>query len=346
MKFLFHLTITGILLIFSGCFSTKKDNPDPAFYYWKTAFNFSEEDAQFCNENKIKELYVRFFDLEYNWEFTSLIPVARLQNKTPFPNHFSVVPVIYIDNESLLQVNKNKIEDVARKTWAKINRMHHRYAKTPLREIQFDCDWNESTKELFFYFLKVFRKYSGTTQISSTIRLYQYKYYEKAGVPPVDKGVLMYYNMSDIRDESIDNYIFDHKEGSKYLESAEHYPLMLDVALPIYKQGVEYNAHGEIVRLIQHEKMQEMISSGEARLLDDNRYTVDRSDYYSGHSFFGDAYVEHIIRYEEVSKNDLINAADELSLHFPGARVLFFDLQQTYYKNYPKHFFHELKDRF
>ena len=57
------------------------------------------------------------------------------------------------------------------------------------KEVQFDCDWTESTRVQYFAFLRESRKLFSGWRVSSTVRLYQYKYPEKAGVPPIERGM-------------------------------------------------------------------------------------------------------------------------------------------------------------
>lgn len=248
-----------------------------------------------------------------------------------------IIPVIYIDNDALSDCDPVQIPEMARKTWAKVKRMHDRNCSTPLKEIQFDCDWNESTKESFFSFIEHFRTYSENIRISSTIRLYQYKYPEKTGIPPVDAGVLMYYNMSDIRELEVPNYILNPDEGEKYLQHVSTYPLQMDVALPIYKQGVEYYPDGTVAGLIRGEEVDKMIKNGTLQHEHDNYYRIQ--SLWPPEIESESQHIGNIVRYEEVTPELLMKSASRLSAHFPNARVIFFDLQQYHYSNFsPKTF--------
>jgi len=104
-----------------------------------------------------------------------------------------------------------------------------------LKEIQIDCDWTESTRDKYFEFLRAIKKEFKDKMISCTIRMYPYKYPTKAGVPPVDKGMLMIYNVGDVTKAESGNSIFDKKEVTKYLNGKEKYPLILDYAFPIFE---------------------------------------------------------------------------------------------------------------
>jgi len=109
--------------------------------------------------------------------------------------------------------------------------------RTKITEVLIDCDWTEKTKENYFYLLSQLKKEMGNYTISATIRLWQYKYSEKAGIPPVDRGLLMCYNMQSHKKMEIENSIGSAEELAKYLTNKD-YKLDLDIALPIFQWSV------------------------------------------------------------------------------------------------------------
>lgn len=119
-----------------------------------------------------------------------------------------------------------------------------------VKEVQFDCDWTESTRDKYFAFLEECNRLFEEKLVSSTIRLYQYKYPEKAGIPPVKRGMLMCYNAGDVRDPKGGNSIFELDEVMKYLEDGE-YKLPLDYALPIFEWVLLYQ-NGEIKQILPY----------------------------------------------------------------------------------------------
>lgn len=102
-----------------------------------------------------------------------------------------------------------------------------------LKSIQIDCDWTAKTKDKYFHFLKELRKELPGREVSATVRLYPYKYPKKMGVPPVDRVVLMCYNLGGIATPQTVNSVFDLKELEKYLD-AKDYPLPVEIALPVF----------------------------------------------------------------------------------------------------------------
>ena len=114
--------------------------------------------------------------------------------------------------------------------------------------LQVDCDWTISTKEKYFNLLILLSNY--IEHLSATIRLHQIKYVKATGVPPVEKGVVMIYNLDSPADTNIRNSIFSFEKALLYLKgNLEHYPLQLDVALPAFSWGVHFH-HGKIKGLI------------------------------------------------------------------------------------------------
>ncbi len=140
-----------------------------------------------------------------------------------------VVPVIYIKNEVML--GEMDLNDLASKTIKLIDQINHTH-QLQCDEIQLDCDWTLTSKENYFRFVQLIKKISSKT-LSATIRLHQVKYFQKTGVPEIDRGVLMYYNMGKISSDS-SNSIYDDHIAERYTGSLQRYPLALDVALPVF----------------------------------------------------------------------------------------------------------------
>lgn len=101
-------------------------------------------------------------------------------------------------------------------------------------EVQIDCDWTTGTRDRYFAFLKALKARLPGREISVTVRLYPYKYRKKMGVPPVDRGLLMAYNLSPVTNAATSNSILEVAELKKYL-GGKKYPLPLDVALPTFR---------------------------------------------------------------------------------------------------------------
>lgn len=235
-----------VFLIIAGFFSCRDERSvRPAIYYWKTTFDPSAEDIRKIKAAGIRKLYLHFFDVKY--EAGGVVPVAKLQVETRLPEDLEIVPVVYITNESLQQTSLQGTDTLAYYVYQLMTAIsdnnHLRF-----EEIQLDCDWSDGTKEKYFRFLKAIRQISNK-KMSCTIRLHQIKYQEKTGVPPVDRGMLMFYNMGDLRNPATVNSIFDKTTAKKYLEHGLSYPLPLDLALAGFRWEVVIR-QGKIIALL------------------------------------------------------------------------------------------------
>lgn len=220
----------------------------PAFYYWKSVFKLSDDVRESLDRGGVKKLYIRFFDVV--WEDTKgPVPVAPVEFRTPVPQAFEVVPTVYITNQTLVKIAPGEVERLADRIYEKISQQLLRAGVKDVREIQLDCDWTLATRDKYFGLLKAFRKSAEGRKLSATIRLHQVKFAGKTGVPPVDRGLLMFYNMGSLKDTSTANSIYDTGTAQKYLSGFDEYPLPLDVGLPAYSWGVLIR-RGKVVNLI------------------------------------------------------------------------------------------------
>ncbi len=227
-------------MLLACCFllscSHKAEHVERAFYYWKSGYNYStEKETQLLRNLEVQKLYVKFFEVEKN-DVMGNIPVAKTSFSIYDIDSLSLVPTVYIRNEVFKNCTHGSLDTLADNVNFLINKYCGNYTfsrlKKPL-EYQMDCDWTPSTKDNYFYFLKKIKQIS-EKQISCTLRLYPYKYPDKMGVPPVDKAILMCYNLINPLEDHSRNSIFDIDEFSAYLKTKDDYPLHLDIALPVY----------------------------------------------------------------------------------------------------------------
>ncbi len=239
-----------ILVSFSSC-KNKIDNVERAFYFWRSKdWNLSDKEMQVCDSLKIQKLYVKFFEVDYNDEIGSFpISKTRLSSwRLDDLKITSIIPTVYLRNVNFLKSSKKDLDALA----DNINFLINKYQKAEFKnfsinEIQMDCDWTLKSKENYFYFLQKLKFISGK-EISATLRLYPYKYTDKMGVPPVDKVMLMCYNLLNPLENPSKNSILDLEELKSYLINVQPYPKHVDIALPIYSWAQVY--HNEIFSAI------------------------------------------------------------------------------------------------
>lgn len=239
-----YLIYLSICIFFYGCQKNREINR--SIYHWKTTFDPSNEEIQFLNQHRINTLYLRFFDVKT--ENGSVVPVAKVRFSRPIPKEMIVIPVVYITNESILKTPKNGIDSLANNIHRLLKELTGG-AAIGFSELQIDCDWTDQSKEKYFRLLKTIKSITHKN-ISATIRLHQIKYQEKTGIPPIDKGMLMFYNMGNLRDIETRNSIFESATAKKYHERGLNYPLPLDLALACFQWEVVLR-QGKVIALLK-----------------------------------------------------------------------------------------------
>lgn len=273
------IILSAIFLIISFfLISTKK--PEPlfiSFYSWENSF-----DKKDINE----KLYIKVLDIAYSTK----LEIVTTNLKTT-PKDF--VPVIYITNETMKNVDYSLVSNAILKTLKNLN----------FNEVQIDCDWSDSSQSNYFKLLEDL-KTKLNKPLSATIRLHQIKYYVKTGIPPVDYGVLMYYNMSDITNINTKNSILDNDIAKKYHYNFDNYKLKLKLALPLYSQAIQFR---ENKALSIFEGVERSDFDSNFIEISQNLYKVLNSTYFKGRYIYKD----DIFRFEDVKKEDLKIALDD-----------------------------------
>jgi len=256
----FSLSLVFILLT---CCSHPPRRVDRAYYYWKTG-EASSGERQFLKEQGIRKLYVRQLDVDWS-DVQGAIPlngsnIEALNDDLVRYDTFPVqmVPVVFITNKTFELITPRDIPLLAKRLVRRclpaydsmdIRYEHRHYMNFyggPIKpkEIQFDCDWTAKTSSAYFQFLREVRNLApDSIIISATIRLHQYKYPDKTGVPPVDRGMLMVYNISDPKQYTPEQSIFDLTKASAYFDRTEKYKLPLDIALPAWSWCLVFRDH-------------------------------------------------------------------------------------------------------
>ena len=132
---------------------TKRVEPTNAIYHWKGVFNPTSEEYAFMANNDIGRLYIRFFDIvaEYNHvaQVMEAVPIATTKFEGAVPYGVEVIPVTYITVEALRQMEGSESQ-YATLIIERMLAMASYNELGEIKEIQFDCDWTDSTRHIFF----------------------------------------------------------------------------------------------------------------------------------------------------------------------------------------------------
>ena len=284
-----RLTFAVLLcLCLHACVGGKKKTlapspPQRAFYYWRTTFHLSEAEIHALADLNIERLYVRLLDVDRESGDAAPRPVGQLTGLDATSlSRLEVVPVIYLRNRALRGLDAHATGRLADQIWQESQRTMARLG-TKWREIQLDCDWNETTRETFFALLTNLAPHTKLRKLSlsTTIRLHQVKYRERTGVPPVDRGMLMFYNMGPIDADSDTQAIFDAAHARPYLGRLHEYPLPLDVALPIWSWVVQVR-DDRVMGLLQNTDRDALVGKTWLQARGENRFEVMESAFLNG----------------------------------------------------------------
>ena len=267
---LISLILVFALIVFSYNKTQKKDI-QISFYSWENSFE---------EQNINEKLYIKVLDVNFSTKLELL-----KTNIKDVPKNF--IPVIYITNETMKNVDYSLVSKAILETLKNYK----------FDEIQIDCDWSLSTRSNYFNLLEDLKE-KLNKKISATIRLHQIKYYTKTGIPPVDYGVLMYYNMSNIGDFNTKNSILDNEIAKKYHYNFDIYPLKLKLALPLYSQAIQFREEKAISLF---EGVEEKDFNNDFEKLENNRYKVLNSHYFKGRYIYKD----DIFRLENSNEQDI-----------------------------------------
>lgn len=211
-------------------------------------------------------------------------------------------------------------------------------------ELLIDCDWTPSTKAKYFKFLELLKAKSDEMSVSSTLRLWQYRDYKLAGVPPVERCLLMCYNLRDPRKYETENSIATLEDLKQYINHSD-YPLQLDIALPIHTWAV-YFRNGRFKGIVNSIPVSE-IAANKALFepKTENRYrllkdTVIGETYYR----YGDE-----LRIEQVDFNTLNGFALHLKQHLKtnsSTRISFFSWDAQFYNRFKKDEYNQIIHNF
>lgn len=340
-----------------------------SFCYWKTNLYFQEEEDSFIKKLDVKHLYVRFFDVDYNPYSKEPLPVATIWDVSLNKSNPEITPSVFITNEVVLKSDKKQLDSLAVRMAKRVqqigekmnnskaenlassivypkdyykqeNRKRLNYdsvksielskLKVDFKEILIDCDWTEKSQKNYFYLLKQIKSQFPSSKITATIRLWQYKYASKAGIPPVDKGLLMCYNITKPEDFQTKNSIGTSDELAQYITHSD-YKLKLDIALPLYSWAVAFR--GNQFKGILSDYDQLIKDTLKVKKTSDSKYVL-QDDVLVGQTYLrnGDE-----IRIEKISNDELDKMISILKSKIQidnQTKVTFFSFDKKYINDY------------
>lgn len=345
-RYQLHRFLFLLLFIILSVWACKKESlrkVSPAFYYWKQSFELSPVMSKRLEALDIQKIYLRFFDVD--WDGQQAVPLSIMTKKAELPASISIVPTVFITNRTILNTKQNNIADLADKILSKLEQLSQAFHKDQISEVQFDCDWSQQSKARYFQlltFLKTKLAQQGI-KISATIRLHQIKYYKTTGVPDVDRGVLMFYNMDDIDQLKTPNSIINIPLAKNYLAHAKQYPLQLDIALPIFKWGLVFQEE-KLVKIINNLDQADLKDTEHFDKISQNQFEVSKSTYLQGYYIYkGDK-----VKLESVPLDTLKAAADLLnkSVENNELNIIFYHLDSIQIADYSNEALQDIYHRF
>ncbi|MDP3928175.1 MAG: hypothetical protein Q8R57_04080 [Bacteroidota bacterium] len=330
MKWMAGLCFLAILYSLWMLNPRQQISAQKAVYHWKTNFYWSAEPndvRKFLNAHGIQKLYIKMLDVDYS-KASGILPVS----KTSF-NYYSdykkdsieFVPVVYLSNEVFKRMLPQDRDEYAKKVLSHVLRIQT-YTHYWPKEIQFDCDWTVDTKEAYFDFIIRCKKWAPQFSYSSTLRLYPYKYREKLGVPPVNRVMLMLYNLQNAKNMANANSLFSLQEALKYLKRKD-YPLPMDVALPVFSWTIIFR-NGQFYRVISDNIIPKLDSEVQLKPLTNNKFLVE----FSPRNFNDyDLKAGDILKVETCGEKELVQANSLLKI-LPitqASTVALFDLDMN-----------------
>jgi hypothetical protein len=275
------LPLIIVIICCCSCASTQQlKSNTTSFYFWKTQYELSKPEQDILQETKAKKIYFRAFDIKNSYSAEWIKPnQVMLWTEDPTPG-IAYIPTVYVDYklflanssppadtaiatdiinavkgyaipaESHYEVKLSTIEiDALAKKIVSLCKQIMDYKNLELKEIQIDCDWTERSKDGYFQLLRSIKEQN--INVSSTLRLWQYKMTKTSGIPPADYVTLMCYNMGELGRVQNSNSILQLDVLESYLAKTEPYPLPVNVAMPIFTwyitfennefKGIKYN---------------------------------------------------------------------------------------------------------
>jgi hypothetical protein len=320
-----HRTFVGYLCLLTvfclnACKPSNSSKESEAFYYWKTHYLLNTFEKEYLKKQNVQKIYLHCFDVTLEDGLAK--PQGVLLWKDSALQGMDYIPTVFIQNENFLHADSNYSKELANHILL-LSSQIMAAQNLPLKEIQIDCDWTETTRNAYFYFLKCMKQQK--ILLSATLRLYQYKYAGVSGIPPVDYVSLMCYNMGNMKTENGRNSIINEEDLKAYLKTTRDYPLPMNIALPIFNWTLLYSNH--VLKGILY-RPPDLQSRYWKRSSEINYICVE--EYYDSlcaRTF----YAKQSVRVENISKKELKQALHIIQQYVNNSKneIIYFDLDSN-----------------
>jgi hypothetical protein len=323
-----------LCLALASCAKPEQRQAQPSFYHWQTRLELGAGPRALTDSLGCQRLYAKFFDVDWDEEYGNAVPLAEIQLVPGSYAGLELVPTVFITNRTLERLPAAERALVAQRIRDKLFDLARQDPALRLGEVQLDCDWTQGTREAYFELLRQVRALleAEGIRLSATIRLHQVRHFEQTGVPPVERGILMFYNIGDLEDWEEPNSILNLDKAEPYLQGFERYPLPLGLALPLFRWGVLFR-DGRMIRLLNNLDAARLEGDARFRPLEPGRYEIAQGTFLDGHYLYaGDR-----LRLEKVDLPLLQKAASRLSrLPWPtDLELVFYHLDSLAAADFP-----------
>lgn len=277
-------------------------NKKISFYHWKSNADFDDSFGEALKASNSEKIYLRYFDVDKiepgRWGDDGIYPTYVIKRVAEAFKNYEIVPVVFITNQVLMTEDLDT-EHLSNRIAELINEISTAHFGKEIHAVQIDCDWTQATRGTFFSLLESLKK---QFDINVTIRLHQIKFKEATGIPPVERGTLMLYNVGELENEA-QNSILEIDIVKQYINSTTDYPLVLDIALPLFSQTV-IKSNDDEIRLINQSVRDRINNDSHFIQIDDNNYRVVADTLFSGF-YLSKGY--HI-KIDEINESEILGA--------------------------------------
>lgn len=320
-----------LIILTTSCQQKNDRHLTRGIYYWKTNVNITDYEQKRIDDLAVEEVYVKFFDVDIATDGKNIRPIAIVNFSETLPKQ-DIIPVVFITPRALNTLDITSMDDFVENVASLIAHKAKDIHLHP-QEIQIDCDWTRSNKDLYFSFLRKLKNHPFFKDkiLSVTIRLHQIKYAAESGIPPVDKGLLMVYNMESLTDINVKNSIISPSVAKDYLATISQYPLLLDVALPIFSWSLLFEKN-QLLGILREVSEKDINDNKSLYLLRDNLYKVTENTTLKNY----DLKKDQIIRFENSEIKVVQQVAQFLSKEMKNdsMKVLLYHCDSLQLQNY------------